>query len=62
MDVAVSTRAAVSDLPGPAPSASDNATAVLLAAEVSPIRADIRKVNAYPIKGTGTDTDPWGPA
>jgi hypothetical protein len=52
------------ELPGesPAPTASDNATAVLLAAEVSPIRADIRKVNAYTIKGGGTDSDPWGPA
>lgn len=52
------------DLPGesPAPTASDNATAVLLAAEVAPIKADIRRVNAYTISGEGTASDPWGPA
>lgn len=44
-----------------APTASDNATAVLLAAETTPIRSDIRKVNAYTIKGSGTLLDPWGP-
>jgi hypothetical protein len=44
-----------------APTASDNATAVLLAAETTPIRSDIRKVNAYTIKGSGTLIDPWGP-
>ena len=43
------------------PTASDNATAVLLAAETTPIRSDIRKVNAYTIKGSGTLLDPWGP-
>lgn len=52
VDVAVSSR----------PSASDVATAVLLAAEVSPIKADIRKVNNYTVKGSGTETDPWHPA
>jgi hypothetical protein len=44
------------------PTASDTATAVLLAAEVAPIRADIRKVNAYTISGEGTASNPWGPA
>lgn len=44
-----------------APTANDNATAVLLAAETTPIRSDIRKVNAYTIKGSGTLLDPWGP-
>ena len=44
-----------------APTASDNATAVLLAAETTPIRSDIRKVNNYTIKGSGTLIDPWGP-
>jgi len=44
-----------------APTASDNATAVLLAAETTPIRSDIRKVNNYTIKGSGTLLDPWGP-
>lgn len=54
----------VVDLPGESaiPSASDNATAVLLAAEVAPIRADIRKVNNYTVKGAGTESDPWNPA
>lgn len=61
IDVAVSTRLASSGYT-PAPTASDNATAVLLAAEVAPIKADIRKVNNYTVSGEGTASDPWGPA
>jgi hypothetical protein len=36
------------------------ASAVIAAAEVSPLHADIRKVNAYTIDGDGSGT-PWGP-
>ena len=61
IDVATSTRLASSGYTA-APTASDNATAVLLAAEVAPIRADIRKVNNYTVKGAGTESDPWNPA
>ena len=60
IDVATSTRLATSGYTVP-PTASDNATAVLLAAETTPIRSDIRKVNAYSVKGSGTLADPWGP-
>lgn len=60
IDVATSTRLATSGYTVP-PTASDNATAVLLAAQTTPIRSDIRKVNAYSVKGSGTLADPWGP-
>lgn len=60
IDVATSTRLEGTAYSAP-PTASDNATAVLLAAETTPIRSDIRKVNAYTIKGSGTLLDPWGP-
>lgn len=36
------------------------ASAVIAAAEASPLHADIRKVNAYAIDGDGSGT-PWGP-
>jgi hypothetical protein len=26
------------------------------------IKADIRAVNALPVDGSGTESDPWGPA
>lgn len=34
---------------------------VIVAANTTPIHADIRKVNSYAVDGTGTDLDPWGP-
>ena len=43
------------------PTASQNAAAVLTAAQTSPIHADVRKVNNYAVDGTGTPSDPWGP-
>jgi hypothetical protein len=46
---------------GSIPTAAQNAAAVLAAAEITPIQADIRKVNNYEINGHGTDADPWGP-
>jgi hypothetical protein len=60
IDVATSSRLATAGYTA-APTASDNATAVLLAAETTPIRSDIRKVNNYAVKGSGTLLDPWGP-
>jgi hypothetical protein len=60
IDVATSTRLATSGYTA-APSASDNATAVLSAAQAAPIHADIRKVNDYVVDGQGTASDPWGP-
>ena len=60
IDTTISSRLATGSYSA-APTASDNATAVLLAAETTPIRSDIRKVNAYTIKGSGTLLDPWGP-
>lgn len=43
------------------PDSTDNATAVLTAAQSTPIYSDIRKVNNYTIDGQGTPADPWGP-
>ena len=60
IDTTISSRLATGSYSA-APTASDNATAVLLAAETTPIRSDIRKVNAYTLKGSGTLIDPWGP-
>jgi hypothetical protein len=37
------------------------ATAVLAAAQTTPIHSDIRKVNNYVVDGQGTAGDPWGP-
>lgn len=60
IDVATSTRLAASAYSS-APSASDNAAAVLAAAVATPILADIRKVNDYVVTGQGTNASPWGP-
>lgn len=37
------------------------ASDVLAAASVTPIQADIRKVNSLAVDGAGTEADPWGP-
>ena len=37
------------------------ASDVLAAASVTPIQADIRKVNNLAVDGAGTEADPWGP-
>ncbi len=47
--------------PGTCPTAAEIAAAVLAAAQITPIYADIRKVNNLTVDGTGTDGDPWGP-
>jgi hypothetical protein len=46
---------------GSVPTAAQNAAAVLAAAAANPIHADIRKVNAVTVDGTGADADPFGP-
>jgi len=40
---------------------ADIATAVLNAAQTTPIHSDIRKVNNYVVDGQGTQANPWGP-
>ena len=37
------------------------AAAILALAQLTPIHADIRKVNAITVDGTGADADPFGP-
>jgi hypothetical protein len=44
-----------------APTAEQNAAAVIAAAQTTPIWSDIRKVNDVNVDGTGTELDPWGP-
>lgn len=46
---------------GSGPSAADIAAAVLAMAQITPIHADVRKVNGQTISGSGSETDPWGP-
>jgi hypothetical protein len=43
------------------PTAAEIAAAILLAAQSTPIWADLRKVNALTVDGAGTEADPWGP-
>lgn len=45
-----------------APSAESIAAAVLAAAQITPIHADLRRVTGQGITGTGTEANPWGPA
>ncbi len=44
------------------PSASANATAILTAAQTTPIHANIKVVNDVVVTGTGVEGDTWGPA
>lgn len=44
-----------------APANADIAAAILAAAQITPIHADLRKVNAIAVDGAGTEADPWGP-
>lgn len=52
----------ISTLGSSGPSAVDIAAAILAAAQITPIHADMRKVIGQGISGTGTEVDPWGPA
>lgn len=60
-DADVSTRLATAGYTAP-PSAADNATAVLAAAQAAPLAANIKKVNDVTVDGTGAPGDEWGPA
>jgi hypothetical protein len=44
-----------------APTAEEIATAILAAAQGSPIAANVKQVNSTVVKGTGTTLDPWNP-
>ena len=44
------------------PSAADIAAAILAAAQVTPIHADLRKINAVTVDGAGVPGNEWGPA
>ena len=43
------------------PTAAEIATAILAAAQITPIHADARSIKGQAIGGNGTDGDPWGP-
>lgn len=44
------------------PSAAEIAAAVLAALQATEIPVNVESVNGQPIKGSGTETDPWNPA
>lgn len=44
------------------PTAIEIAAAVMAAAQITPIHADLRSINATPMEGTGVPGDEWGPA
>lgn len=47
---------------GGAPTPEENAAAVLAAAEDTPIHSDTKKIRGQELTGSGTESDPWGPA
>ena len=47
---------------GSGPSAESIAAAVLAALQATEIPVNVESVNGQPIKGSGTETDPWNPA
>ena len=47
---------------GSYPTATEIAAAVLAAATTTPIAANMKQVNSQSIDGSGTTSDPWGPA
>ena len=44
------------------PTAESIAAAILAAAQITPIHADLRRVTGQGITGSGTESNPWGPA
>ena len=46
---------------GTGPTAAEIAAAVLAAAMITPIHADMRKVRGQALAGAGSEADPWGP-
>lgn len=47
---------------GTCPTAAQIAAATLAASQVTPIHADARRIRGQAIAGSGTESDPWGPA
>ena len=43
------------------PTSSEIAAAVLAALQATEIPVNVESVNGLPIKGTGTEADPWNP-
>ena len=47
---------------GDYPTTGEIAAAVLAALQATEIPVNVESVNGQPIKGSGTETDPWNPA
>lgn len=47
---------------GDYPTTEQIAAAVLAALQATEIPVNVESVNGQPIKGSGTETDPWNPA
>ena len=47
---------------GDYPTTGEIAAAVLAALQATEIPVNVESVNGLPIKGTGTEADPWNPA
>jgi len=63
VDIALAVWSAFSrTLTAGAPTAAENAAAVLAAAQIAPIHADMRHIKGQVVGGTGTEADPWGPS
>lgn len=43
------------------PTAAEIAAAILAAAQITPIHADMRAVKGQTVNGSGSESDPWGP-
>jgi hypothetical protein len=50
---------AISTSGAPAPTANENAAAILAAAQITPIHSDAKKMNGATIYGNGTSGDKW---
>ena len=47
---------------GTGPTAAEIAAAILAAAQITPIHADMRRVQGQALTGNGSEATPWGPA
>jgi hypothetical protein len=47
---------------GTGPTAAEIASAILAAAAITPIKADIQTIRNQSLKGDGSEADPWNPA
>lgn len=46
---------------GSGPTAAEIAAAILAAAQITPLHADMRRVQGQSLTGSGTEASPWGP-